>query len=141
MVNQSEPPISETIPTIPQQPKKTEEVITSDKKILLAFHDAVDKLATVDVTTMGDGAKDAAIERQLNAAILLLRNKKPYQADSLLQKVMQKNNPLYQEDAEWLNALGWLLRDPVRGKQLLRQIEKKPTHADRRNAIRLLGQL
>jgi hypothetical protein len=141
MVNQSEPPISETIPTIPQQPKKTEEVITSDKKILLAFHDAVDKLATVDVTTMGDGAKDAAIERQLNAAILLLRNKKPYQADSLLQKVMQKNNPLYQEDAEWLNALGWLLRDPVIGKQLLRQIEKKPTHADRRNAIRLLGQL
>lgn len=118
-----------------------EGVITRDEKILLAFNDAVNKLAAVDVTTMGDGVKDAAVEQQLNAAIQLLRNKKPYQADSLLQKVMQKNNPLYQEDAEWLNALGWLLRDPGKGKQLLWQIEQKPTHAYRRNAIRLLGQL
>jgi hypothetical protein len=141
IVDQSNPATSETLPKKPILPKEMEEVITGDKKTLLAFNDAINKLTAVEVTTMGDGVKDTAIELQLNRAIRLLRNKKPYQVDSLLQKVIQKNNPLYQEDAEWLNALGWLLRDPGKGKQLLRQIEDKPTHAYRRNAIRLLGQL
>ena len=141
LVNPSNNATAETLSNTKQRPNEREAVITGDKKTLLAFNEAVNKLVAINFVTMGDGVKDTVIERQLNAAIRMLRNKKPYQADSLLQKVIQKNNLLYLEDAEWLNAMGWLLRDPMKGKQMLRQIEKKPTHSYRRNAIQLLRQL
>ena len=117
------------------------ETLTKDNAVLIACAEAVQQMGSIDYTTMGTDEKDPALERQLNEAIRLLRAKKPAQAEALLDLVLKKKNALYQEDAEWLNALSWLMRDPAKGKKLLQDIEQNPANGYRKNAIDLLDRI
>ncbi|MBV6442804.1 MAG: hypothetical protein DYG98_26615 [Haliscomenobacteraceae bacterium CHB4] len=135
------PPTPDSPPPGTARPASPAETLTKDNAVLIACAEAVQQMSEIDYTTMGADEKDPVIERQLNNAIRLLRDKKPAQAGALLDAVLKKNNALYREDAEWLYALSWLMRDPAKGKNLLKNIEQDPAHGYRSNAIGLLEKI
>lgn len=140
VVEKPVPPIPAPDTSRPDTPSPAE-TLTKDNAVLIACAEAVQQMSEIDYTTMGADEKDPVIERQLNNAIRLLRDKKPAQAGAMLDAVLKKNNALYREDAEWLYALSWLMRDPAKGKNLLKNIEQDPAHGYRSNAIGLLEKI
>lgn len=127
------------VPQTPTQPKSQEPAI--DPKLSLAYQEVVDQLEDLDYALMGDEKKDAALEKQLNQAIALLKEDKSKAAIPLLEKVIAAKNDFYQEDAEWLLALGWLVNDLAKSKIRLQAIAENTAHPYRINAIRLLSNL
>lgn len=135
------PPTPDSPPPGTAHPALPAETLTKDNAVLIACAEAVQQMSEIDYTTMGADEKDPVTERQLNNAIRLLRDKKPARAGASLDAVLKKNNALYREDAEWLYALSWLMRDPEKGKNLLKNIEQDPAHGYRSNAIGLLEKI
>lgn len=132
--NQDTPP-----PQTPPQPKSQDPVI--DPKISLAYQEVVGQLEELDYALMGDEKKDAELEKQLNQAIALLKANKSKGAIPLLEKVASANNTFYQDDADWLLSLAWLVNDPAKSKTRLQAIAQNAAHPYRINAIRLLTKL
>ncbi len=149
--NTNEPPIAgqnkvDVAPTNPpstnprpSQPKNQE--LPVDPKTSLAYQEVVNQLEDLDYTLMGDAKKDVELEKQLNQAIALLKSNKSKAAIPLLEKVISANNAFYQDDADWLLSLAWLVNDPAKSKIRLQAIAQNTVHAYRINAIRLLSKL
>jgi hypothetical protein len=130
---------SNTAPQTPPQPKSQDQAI--DPKISLAYQEVVDQLENLDDALMGDAKKDAELEKQLNQAIALLKSDKSKAAIPVLEKVVSANNSFYQDDADWLLSLAWLVNDPAKSKTRLQAIAQNTAHSYRINAIRLLSKL
>jgi len=123
----------------PLQPKNQE--LPVDPKASLAYQEVVDQLEDLDYALMGDAKKDVELEKQLNQAIALLKSDKSKAAIPLLEKVISANNTFYQDDADWLLSLAWLVNDPAKSKTRLQAIAQNTAHSYRINAIRLLSKL
>lgn len=132
-----------TAPETPRSANPTlSEHLASDQKVLAVCADALRQMEPIEYTAMGGShEKDTLAEQQLNEAIQWLLAQKPARAEVHVDAVLKKNNALYQQDAEWLHALSWLMRDPAKGKNLLEKIERAPAHTYRRKAVSLLGNL
>jgi hypothetical protein len=141
IANQTPPPAQPQTPTnAPTTPaqKPTE---AADAKSMELYAEAVAKLEDLDYALMGDAKKDAALEKQLNQAIALLKTGKSKAAISLLEKVSAAKNAFYQDDADWLLALAWLANDPAKSRERLQAIAQNTAHPYRVNALRLLAKM
>lgn len=136
-----QPPPPDTGQRTQTPPRTNGEALTDDRNVRIAFAETVRGLEHIDYGVMGETQKDSLVENQLNTAINHLKTEKPSKAIPMLESVLAKNNSLYQEDAEWLQALAWLPRDPARGKELLKNIGQNSAHAYRVKALRLLNRL
>jgi tRNA nucleotidyltransferase/poly(A) polymerase len=123
----------------PSQPKNQD--LPIDLNASLAYQEAVDQLEDLDFALMGDAKKDVELEKQLNKAIALLKSYKSKAAIPLLEKVISANNAFYQDDADWLLSLAWLVNDPAKSKTRLQAIAQNTAHSYRINAIRLFSKL
>ncbi len=139
-VAEQQPPASTQNPSKKQSTPDIEP-ITADPAVRAACAEFVNRLDRVDFNVMGDAQKDATLENKLNEAVFFLKNQKPAGAIALLDAVRAADNPLYQEYAQWLEVLAWLLRDPSQGKMRLDTIATDPAHPYRTDAIRLQRRL
>ena len=128
-------------PDTGHRPHPGAESLAGDRNLRIAFAESVRGIEDIDYGVMGETQKDSLLENKLNTAIKYLKAEKPSKAIPLLERALEKNNTLYQEDAEWLMALAWLPLDPARGKELLKSIGQNPAHAYRVKALRLLNRL
>ena len=134
------PPINSPS-TNPRPPQPKNQELPVDPKASLAYQEVVNQLEDLDYTLMGDAKKDVELEKQLNQAIALLKSNKSKAAIPLLEKVISANNAFYQDDADWLLSLAWLVNDPAKSKVQLQAIAQNTVHSYRINAIRLLSKL
>lgn len=123
----------------PSQPKNQD--LPIDPNASLAYQEVIDQLEDLDYALMGDAKKDVELEKQLNQAIALLKSDKSKAAIPLLEKVISANNAFYQDDADWLLSLAWLVNDPAKSKTRLQAIAQNTAHPHRINAIRLLSKI
>jgi hypothetical protein len=134
-------------PTPPQTPANTPVPPTqkpaepADAKTLELYAEAVAQLEDLDYALMGDEKKDAALEKQLNQAIGLLKSGKAKAAIPLLEQVKANRNTFYQDDADWLLALAWLPNDPAKSKAQMQAISQNAAHPYRINALQLLKKM
>lgn len=122
----------------PQIPKQQPSV---DPAIQEVYASAVQDLEDIDMAVMGGAQKDAALEQKLNQAIKFLKTNRANSAVPLLESVLDANNDLYRDDAEWLLALAWLPRDVKTAKNRLNAIAQNADHSHRIDALRLIKRL
>lgn len=133
-------------PVSPQNPPKKQstsdiEPLAADTAVRAACAEIINRLERLDLNVMGDAQKDTSLENKLNDAVFFLKSEKPANAIPLLDSVLAADNAVYQEYAQWLQALAWLLRDPVQGKIYLGVIAADPAHPYRADALRLKRRL